>query len=102
MAVHNVDFPNNKVSLSDLKPSTDPEFKCRGTVPLKNGILTCGCFVRAEAPDPISYKDVAGFDGMSRDSLRRLIIKLYAMSGFNNCRIQPLKMMNTDSPLCCL
>ena len=36
---------------------------------------------------------------MSRDSLRRLIIKLYAMSGFNNCRIQPLKMMNTDSPL---
>ena len=94
-----MDFPNNKVSLSDLKPSTDPDFKCRGSLPLKNGILTCGCFVRAEAPDPITYKDVAGFDGMSRDSLRRLIIKLYAMSGFNNCRIQPLKMMNTDSPL---
>ena len=68
-------------------------------MPLKNGILTCGCFVRAEAPDPISYKDVAGFDGMSKDSLRRLIIKLYAKSGFNNWRIQPLKMMTSDSPL---
>ena len=68
-------------------------------MPLKNGILTCGCFVRKEAPDPISYKDVAGFDGMSRDSLRLLILKLYAMSGFNNCRVQPLKMMNTDNPL---
>ena len=99
LAVHNVYFPNNKVSLSDLKPSTDPEFKCRGTVPLKNGILTCGCYVRAEAPDPASHKDVAGFDGMSKDSLRRLIIDLYAKSGFNNCRIQPLAMMNTDSPL---
>ena len=45
VAVHNVDFSNNKVSLSDLKPSTDPELKCRGSLPLKNGILTCGCFV---------------------------------------------------------
>ena len=36
---------------------------------------------------------------MSRDSLRRLIIQQYAQSGFNNCRIQPLGMMNTDSPL---
>ena len=88
----------NKVKLSDLKPSYDPEFKCRGSLPLKNGTLTCGCFVRAEAPDPISYRDVAGFDGMSRDSLRRLIIKQYAKLGFNNCRIQPLTMMNTDSP----
>ena len=36
---------------------------------------------------------------MSKESLRRLIIKLYAESGFNNCRIQPLKMMNSDKPL---
>ena len=36
---------------------------------------------------------------MSRDSLRPLIIKQYAQSGFNNCPIQPLAMMNTDSPL---
>ena len=99
VAAHNVDFPKNKVSLSDLKPSTDPEFKCKGTVPLKNGLLTCGCFVRAEAPEPASHRDVAGFDGMSKDSLRRLIIKLYAKSGFNNCRIQPLKIMTSDSPL---
>ena len=68
-------------------------------MPLKNGILTCGCFVRAEAPDPISFRDVAGFDGMPRESLRRLIIKQYAHSGFNNCRVQPLAMMNTDKPL---
>ena len=85
--------------LSELKPSTDPEFKCKCTVPLKNGILTCGCFVRSEAPDPLTHQDVAGFDSMSKDSLRRLIIKLYAKSGFNNCRIQPLKMMNCDKPL---
>ena len=45
VAAHNIDFPSNKVSLSDLKPSTDPEFQCKGTVPLKNGILTCGCYV---------------------------------------------------------
>ena len=77
IAAHNIDFPSNKVSLSDLKPSTDPEFKCKGTVPLKNGILTCGCFVRSEAPDPLTHQDVAGFDSMSKDSLRRLIIKLY-------------------------
>ena len=68
VAGHNMDFPNNKVSLSDLKPSTDPEFKCKGMVPLKNGILTCDCFVRAEAPDPASHRDIAGFDGMSKDS----------------------------------
>ena len=59
VAMHNVDFPLNKVNLSNLKPSYDPEFKCRGSLPLKNGILTCGCFVRAEAPDPIGYRDVA-------------------------------------------
>ena len=99
VAAHNVDYPNNKVSLSDLKPSTDPEFKCKGTVPLKNGLLTCVCYVRAEAPELACHKDVAGFDGMSKDSLRWLIIKLYAKSGFNNCRIQPLKRMTSDSPL---
>ena len=27
--------------------------------------VTCGCFVRSEAPDPISHKDVGGFDSMS-------------------------------------
>ena len=68
-------------------------------MPLKNGILTCGCYIRSEAPDPLTHQDVAGFDSMSKDSLRRLIIKLYAKSGFNNCIIQPLKMMNSDKPL---
>ena len=68
-------------------------------MPLKNGILTCSCFVRSEAPDPITYKDVAGFDSMSKDSLRRLIIKQYVKSGFNNCRIQPLAMMKSAEPI---
>ena len=30
VAIHNVDFPNNKVCLSDLKPSRDTEHKCKG------------------------------------------------------------------------
>ena len=85
IAAHNIDFPNNKVSLSDLKPNTDPDFQCKGTVPLKNGFLTCGCYVRAEAPDPLTHREVPGFDNMSNESLRRLIIKRYMKSGFNNC-----------------
>ena len=52
-----------------------------------------------KAPDPITHKDVAGFDSMSEESLRRLIIKLYVKSGFNNCRIQPLAMMKSAEPL---
>ena len=35
IAAHNIDFPHDNVSLSDLKPSTDPELKCKGTMPLK-------------------------------------------------------------------
>ena len=46
VASHNIDFPDSKVSLSDLKPNTDPDFQCRGKVPLKNGFLTCGCYVQ--------------------------------------------------------
>ena len=38
---------------------------------------------------------MAGFDSMSKDSLRPLIIKQYVKSGFNNCRIQPLAMMKS-------
>ena len=99
VAAHNNDFPNNKVSLSDLKPSTDPEFQCKGTVPLKSRDLTCGCHVRTEAPDPVTHQDIPGFDSMSNESLRRSIIKLYMKSGFINCRIHPLQMMNSDKPL---
>ena len=47
IAAHNQDFPSNKVSLADLKPNSDPDFQCKGTEPLKNGFLTCGCHVRA-------------------------------------------------------
>ena len=99
IAAHNQDNPSNQVSLADLKPNSDPDFQCRGTVALKNGILTCGCYVRADAPDPITHKDVAGFDAMSNEVLRKFIIKRYMKSGYKNCRIQPLKMMYTDKPL---
>ena len=99
VAMHNVDFPQSKVTLSDLKPSNDPEHKCREILPLKNGILTCGCFVRSKAPDPISHREVAGFDSMSKEKLRQLIIIQYAQSGFNNWHVQPLAIMNTDKPL---
>ena len=99
VASHNQDNPKSQVSPGDLKPSADPDFQCRGTVPLKNGILTCGCFVRADAPDPITHKNVAGFDAMSNEVLRKFIISRYMKSGFINCRIQPLNMMYTDRPL---
>ena len=92
IAAHNIDFEDRKVSLSDLKPITDPDFKCRGTVPLKNGFLTCGCYVRSEAPDPLTHREAPGFDSMSNEGLRRVIIKRYMKSGFNNCLIQPLKI----------
>ena len=42
LAMHNVDDSLCKVTLADLKPSNDPEHKCRGSLPLKNGVLTCG------------------------------------------------------------
>ena len=36
---------------------------------------------------------------MSNEVLRKLIVYRYMMSGFNNCKIQPLKIMFTDQPL---
>ena len=102
IASHIQDNPNtignSQVSPRDLKPVRDPDFQWRGTLTLKNGILTCGCFVRADAPNPITHKDVAGFDAMSSEVLRKLIITKYIKSGFNNCKIQPLKIMYTDQP----
>ena len=99
IAAHNNDFPGSKVSLADLKPNNDPDFQCKGTEPLKNGFLTCGCHVRAEAPDPLTHKEVPGFDNMSNEGLRRFIIKRYMKSGFNNFCIQPLKIMYIERPL---
>ena len=43
-------------------------------MPLKNGYLTCGCYVRVEAPDPLTHKEVPGFDNMSNEGLRRFNI----------------------------
>ena len=48
---------------------------------------------------PLTHKDVAGFDTLSNEVLRKLIMSRYMKSGFNNCQIQPLKMMFTNRPL---
>ena len=56
-------------------------------------------FVRADAPEPLTHKDIAGCDTLSNEVLRKLIVSRYMKSGFNNCKIQPLKMMFTNQPL---
>ena len=86
IAAHNIDLPDSKVSLSDIKPSTEPDFQFKGTEPLKYGFLTCGCYVRAKAQYPLTHRDVLGFDSMSNEGLKRVIIKRYIKSGFNNCK----------------
>ena len=53
---------------------------------LKNG---------ADAPEPLTNKDIAGFDTLSNKALKKLIVSRYMKSGFNHCKIQPLKMMFT-------
>ena len=58
IASHNQSYPDIQVSRGDLKPVIDPDFICRGTLALQNGMLTCGCFVREEAPEPITHKDI--------------------------------------------
>ena len=62
LMTHNKLFPKQKVSLDDLRPSLYQEHVCRGSVPLKNGLLTCRCPIRAEAPEPITHRNVANFD----------------------------------------
>ena len=50
-------------------------------MPLRNGILTCWCFVRAEAPDPITHKDVRDFDAMYSliDSLADIGVAIFVI-----------------------
>ena len=48
IASHNQSYPSKQVSRSDLLPSLDPDHLCRGLILLENGILMCGCPVRAE------------------------------------------------------
>ena len=54
IASHNQLYPNGQVSIGDLKPNNDPDHVCRGTLPLKTGRLPCGCFPRADAPEPLT------------------------------------------------
>ena len=61
--------------------------------------MTCGCPIRAEAPDAMTHKDVANFDNLSVEALRKKIVERYMASAFNNCRNQKLKMMFTEQLL---
>ena len=69
MASHNQSCPSNQVSPSDLLPSLDPDHVCRGSIPLKNGMLSCGCPVRAEAPEAMTHNEVADCENLSRKRL---------------------------------
>ena len=55
LASHNQSHPSMQVSPNDLLPSPDPDHLCRGTIPLKNGMLPCGCPARAEPPEPLTH-----------------------------------------------
>ena len=99
MASHNQSYPDMQVSPGDLVPNSDPDHLCRGTLPLTNGMVTFGCPVRAEAPDPLTHKEIAGFENLSVEVLRKMIVSRYMASAFNNCRNQKLKMMCIEQPL---
>ena len=53
---NNLSYTDIQVSPGDLKPVTDPDFICRGTLALQNVMLTCGCFVREKASEPMTNK----------------------------------------------
>ena len=80
-----------QVSPNYLLPSSDPDHMCRGTIPLKNRRLTCGCPVRAEPPEPMTHNEIADFDNLSVEVLRKKIVGRYMASAFNNCRNQKLR-----------
>ena len=61
---HNQMYPDNQVSSRDLVPSVDPDHACRGTLPLKSGVITCGCPLRADAPEPLTHREIADFDSL--------------------------------------
>ena len=67
IASHNQLVPDKQVSQGYLKPNNDPDQVCRGTLPFKNGVLTCECYARAHAPEPFTHKDIAGFDTLSNE-----------------------------------
>ena len=80
IASHNQLYPGKQVSPGDLLPSNEPDHACKGTLPLKNGMLTCGCPIRADAPELFIHKDIAGFDTLSTEVLRREIVAWYRHS----------------------
>ena len=88
IASHNQLYPGGQVSPADLSPSNKPDHACRGTLSLKNGMLTCGCPIQPDAPEPFTHKDIAGFVTLSTEVLRRKIVARYMSSAFNNCRNQ--------------
>ena len=50
-------------------------------------------------PKPITHRNVANFDNLSIETLRKKIIEQYMPSAFNNCRNQKLEIMVNEEPL---
>ena len=75
---HNQSCPSKPLSPSYLLPSLDQFLVYGGLVPLKNGKLTCGCPVRAEAPDALTHNEVAGFGNLSVEALRKKIVEMHS------------------------
>ena len=99
LASHNQSHPFMQVGPNDLLPSQDPDHLCKGTIPLTNGMLTCWCPIRAEAPEPLTHNEIADFVNLSVEVLRKKMEGRYMASVFNNCRNQKLKIMSTEQPL---
>ena len=55
--------------------------------------------MRSDAPEPLNYREIAGFDSLPTEFLRKLIVDQYMSSAFNNCRNLNFKMMFTEQPL---
>ena len=66
---------------------------------MKNGMLTCGCPMRAEPPNPMTHDEISDFDNLSVEVLRKRIVEPYMASAFKNCRNQKLKIMSMEEPL---
>ena len=62
-------------------------------------MLTCGSPVRAEAPEAMTHNEVANFENLSVEALRKKIVERYMALAFNNSRNQKLKMMSAEEPL---
>ena len=47
----------------------------------------------------MTHREIAGFDSLSTEVLKKLMVGRYMSSAFNNCRNQNLTTMFTEQPL---